>query len=226
MREYREYEVSSDSGNPLKRKVICGVCGHAMQRDGKKNGSYRCVTKRLNTSFDCSEDRIPEADILEAVIDTIQVYAQYAVSIDRLLQTRQAQRVLDRKQAQRRLQTLQSQKAQLDERLQDLYERLVEGEISRESFAAQKKALTAQAEEITRTVLELERKISGSDDNSNAVIEQFKSYAGITALTREISAELLQSVTIYPDGRMDIRLNLADEIKALMETLHREFCTA
>ena len=23
-------------GNPLKRKVICGVCGHAMQRDNKK----------------------------------------------------------------------------------------------------------------------------------------------------------------------------------------------
>ena len=124
------------------------------------------------------------------------------------------------------MQTLQSRKAQLDERLQDLYERLVEGEISRESFAAQKKVLTAQTEEITCTVLELERKISGSDDNSNAVIEQFKSHAGITALTKEISADLLQSVTIYPDGRMDIRLNLADEIKALMETLRRESCTA
>ena len=101
----------------------------------------------------------------------------------------------------------------------------MEGEISRESFAAQKKALTAQAEEISRTVLELERKISGSDNNSNAVIEHFKSYAGITALTREISIELLHSVTIYPDGRMHIRLNLVDEIKALMETL-RESCTA
>lgn len=226
MREYREYEVASGSGNPLKRKVICGVCGHAMQRDNKKNGSYRCVMKRLNTGFDCSEDRIPEPDILEAVIDTIQVYAQYAVSIDRLLQTRQAQRQLDRKQAQRRLQTLQSRKARLDERLQDLYERLMEGGISRESFAAQKKALTAQAEDISHTVLELERKISGSDDSGNAVIEQFKSYAGITALTREISIDLLQSVTIYPDGRMDIRLNLADEIEALMETLRRESCTA
>ena len=226
MREYREYEAASSSGNPLKRKVICGVCGHAMQRDNKKNASYCCGTKRLNTGFDCSEDRIPESDILEAVVDTIQVYAQYAVNIDRLLQTRQAQRVLDRKQAQRRLQTLQSRKAQLDERLQDLYERLVEGEISRESFAAQKKALTAQAEEISHTVLELERKISGSDDSGNAVIEQFKSYAGITALTKEISTELLQSVTIYPDGRMDIRLNLADEIKALMETLRQESYTA
>lgn len=86
MREYREYEAASGSGNPLKRKVICGVCGHAMQRDNKKNASYCCGTKRMNTGFDCSEDRIPEADILDAVIDTIQVYAQYAVSIDRLLQ--------------------------------------------------------------------------------------------------------------------------------------------
>lgn len=226
MREYREYEAASGSSNPLKRKVICGVCGHAMQRDNKKNGSYRCVTKRLNTGFDCSEEKVPEADIQEAVVDTVQVYAQYAVSIDRLLQTRQEQRLLDRKQAQRRLQTLQSRKARLDKRLQDLYERLVEGEISRESFAAQKKALTAQAEEISRTVLELERKMSGSDDNSNAVIEHFKSYAGITALTREISIDLLHSVTIYPDGRMDIRLNLADEIEALLETLRRESCTA
>ena len=74
--------------------------------------------------------------------------------------------------------------------------------------------------------MELERKISGSDDNRNAVIEHFKSYAGITALTREISIELLHSVTIYPDGRMDIRLNLVDEIEALMEALRRESCTA
>ena len=52
MREYREREVMTGGGNPLKRKVICGVCGHTMQRDSRKNGSYRCVMKRLNTGFD------------------------------------------------------------------------------------------------------------------------------------------------------------------------------
>ena len=123
------------------------------------------------------------------------------------------------------MQTLQSRKAQLDKRLRNLYEGLVEGDRSRESFAAQKKALTVQAEDISHTVLELEHKISGSEDGSNAVIEQFKSYAGITALTREISIDLLH-VTIYPDGRMDIRLNLADDIEALLETLCRESCAA
>ena len=86
--------------------------------------------------------------------------------------------------------------------------------------------MTAQAEEISRTAAEMERKMINSDDGSNAVIEQFKRYAGITALTREISIELLQSVTIYPDGRMDSWLNLADEIKTLMGTLRRESCTA
>lgn len=226
MREYREYESPTASGNPLKRKVYCGVCGHAMTRDCRKKGSYFCGTKKLNTGFDCSEEKIPEADILEAVIDTIQVYAQYAVSIDRLLKTKQNQRQLDRKQAQRQLQVLQSKKAQLDKRLQDLYEGLVEGELSRESFATQKKSLTEQSEEISRTISELERKTSTDDDCSNAVVEKFKNYAGITALTKEISNELLKSVTIYPDGYMDVKLNLVDEIQKLMEMLRREASTA
>lgn len=226
MREYREYESPSDSGNPLKRKVYCGVCGHAMKRDCRKNASYFCGTKKLNTGFNCSDEKTPEADILDAVIDTIQVYAQYAVSIDRILKTRQNQRQLDRKQTQRQLQVLQSKKAQLDKRLQDLYEGLVEGALSRESFAAQKKSLTEQAEEISSTISVLERKVSADSGDSNAVVEQFKSYAGITTLTKEISNELLKSVTIYPNGYMDIKLNLTDEIQKLMETLRRESYTA
>ena len=58
------------------------------------------------------------------------------------------------------------------------------------------------------------------------ISSQNQTYAGITALTREISIDLLHSVTIYPDGRMDIRLNLANEVEALMEALRRESCTA
>lgn len=226
MREYRECASPTDSGKPLKRKVICGVCGHVMKRDGRKNTSYSCGTRRLNTGFDCSDEKVPEADILDAVMETIQVYAPYAVSIDRLLITRQNQRQFDRKQAQRQLQALRSKKAQLDKQLQDLYEQLVEGELSRESFAAQKKSMTAQMEEISRATSELERKASSDEGSCNALIEKFKSYAGITALTKEIANELLKSVTIYPDGYMDIQLNLVDEIQKLMETLRREASTA
>lgn len=82
-------------------------------------------------------------------------------------------------------------------------------------------------EEANQLGYEFARRFTKGDHAfSNAVIEHFKSYAGITALTKEISTDLLHSVTIYPDGRMNIRLNLADEIKALMETLRRESCTA
>lgn len=102
----------------------------------------------------------------------------------------------------------------------------MEGELSRESFTAQKKSLTEQSEEISRTISELERKASSDDDSSNAAVEQFKGYVGITALTKEISNELLKSVTIYPDGYMDVKLNLVDEIQKLMEMLRRETSTA
>jgi len=220
--------------------VFCGECGASMVRktvpSGKKKYVYYvCAAHKQDKS--CSPHRMRDEALEQLVLDTVKQYIRDVVDLDDILamtdtaplrtaEAQKVQRQLDRKQAQRRLQTLQSRKARLDERLQDLYERLMEGGISRESFAAQKKALTAQAEDISHTVLELERKISGSDDSGNAVIEQFKSYAGITALTREISIDLLQSVTIYPDGRMDIRLNLVDEIKALMETLRRESCTA
>ena len=102
----------------------------------------------------------------------------------------------------------------------------MEGELSRESFAAQKKSITDRMEEISRTISELERKASSDDKNDNALIEKFKSYAGFTALTNEIANDLLKSVTIYPDGYMDIQLNLVDEIQKLMETLHREASTA
>ncbi len=216
MREYRECDKPSSSDRPLKRKVYCGVCGYAMKRDNKKNASYYCGTKHLNTGFDCPDERVPEADILEAVIDTIQVYAQYAISIDRLLKVKQERNQLDRKQAKRQIQILQSRKSQLDKRLQDLYELLVEGELSRESFAAQKKSMTAQTEDLSRTISELERKAKSDSDSSNAVIAKFKSYAGITELTKEMATDLLSRVTIFPDGYMEVKLNLVDEIERLL----------
>ena len=94
----------------------------------------------------------------------------------------------------------------------------MEGEVPRESFTAEKKHDGAGRGNLPHSRGTGAKDIS-SDDGGNAVIEQFKRYAGITELTREISIELLQSVTIYPDGRMDIRLNIADEIKSLMGKL-------
>ncbi len=226
MRELREKDSPSSSDRPLKRKVFCGVCGHAMQRNYKKKASYSCRTRKLNTGYGCSDESIPEEDILAAVVDTIQTYAQYAVSIERLLKVRSERRRLDKKQIQRQLQTLQSRKSQLDKRLQDLYEALVEGEISRKGYAAQKQSITTQSEEISRTITELERKSNVDENGGNTVIEQFKSYVGITTLTKEISDAILNRVTIYPDGLMDIKLNLTDEIEALMNELRQETLTA
>ncbi len=181
------------------------------------------------------KDRIPEIDIQEAVIDTIQIYAQYAVSIDRLLQTRQEQR---RRTANRRSAACNGQlragKPSLTSGCKTSGERLVEGENPREELRAQKKASDRRKRKFPHG-LGAGCKISGSNDNGNAVIEQFKE------LCRDYGADqrnLNRAAAIrhhLPDGRMDIRLNLTDEIESLLETLRRgvlygvnlsPFCTA
>lgn len=60
----------------------------------------------------------------------------------------------------------------------------------------------------------------------NSVIDRFKSYARTMDLTKENFKKLLQSVSIYPGKRMDIKRNLGVEIQTLMDTLRQETYTA
>lgn len=219
MREYQEKDTPSEHDRPLKRKVYCGICGHAMKRDNRKNATYCCRTNRLNTGFDCTDERHSEAEIMDTVIDTIQVYAQYAVDAERLMWVQRERRQLDRKQIQRQLQALNSKLRQLEKRLQDLYEAFVEGEISRENYTAQKQSITQNSEEIATTIRDLEKKAKADNSDNTAVIEKYKSYAGVNALTNEIAADILSRVTIFPDGYMEIRLNYHDELESVMQTL-------
>lgn len=84
MREYTERSVVPSPRNPLRRKVICGVCGYAMQLSNTKNAKYTCRTAKLGSRFDCPSEGVPQADIHEAVVSLIRTYAQYAVELERL----------------------------------------------------------------------------------------------------------------------------------------------
>ena len=44
MKEYREFIPSISERNPLRKKVICGICGHAMSLSHTRNAKYHCRT--------------------------------------------------------------------------------------------------------------------------------------------------------------------------------------
>ena len=85
MKEYREFVPSVSEKNPLRRKVICGTCGHAMMLSNTKNARYHCRTLHLETEFNCTSEGILQADVHEMVVTLIRTYAAYAVSLEHLL---------------------------------------------------------------------------------------------------------------------------------------------
>ncbi len=218
MRPSKPY--SSRPYHPLQRKVFCGVCGHAMRRSADKltNGTimrYRCSTHTFTDEYDCNGHGVDEADILDAILEAVHVYARLAVRLERINAVRQERGRREKKDAGKKLIALQNEKSRLDSRLQELYEGFVSGELSRETYLAKKGAITERGREIADEMNRLERIAVESTATRSEVITKYICYADIDELTEDMLTGLVDKVNIYPGDVMEVKLNFADELEQL-----------
>ena len=219
MKEYKEFVPSTSQRNPLRRKVICGTCGLAMALSNTKNAKYHCRTSHLEAGFDCTSDGILQADIHEMVVALIRTYAAYAVSLEHLLLLQKERIQAEKRQARRELAVLQSRRNQLEKSLQDLYEKLIDGTIDKETYLSQKTTNQAQMQELTEKMERLEKSSQTTTDQGGAFIEKYKEYTELETLTAEIANDVVKRVTVYKDGGIEIELALRDELEALLTCL-------
>ena len=226
LREFREGPVTTATA-PLARKVYCGCCSRAMKRSNTKARYYSCETPRFTDEYECSDEHIPEEDIMDAILTTLRAYARLAVDLDQILLQQQEQTRLDRKQLQRKLMVLQSKKEQTERRLQDMYEVFFEGSIGKDEYVSRKQALSGQLTQIAEEIDALDAALSTEQDSkASSIISKYKSYAGIDDLAEANLRELLDRVTIYPDGVLRVRLNFCDELESIAESLKSSCFTA
>ena len=219
LREFRG-GVSSKVTVPLARKVYCGCCGRAMVRSHTKEKYYYCKTSLMTDEYDCSDEHILEADILDAVLTSIRAYARLAVDLNEILLRQQEQTRLDRKQLQRKLMVLQNKKEQAERRLQDMYETFIEGSIGKDEYVSRKQALSRQLTQFGEETDVLEAALSKRiDSDADSIISKYKSYTGIDDLAEEHLRDLLDRVTIYPGGVLHVRLNHTDELERIAEEI-------
>lgn len=205
---------------PLKRKVYCGVCGHAMHRNSARPHSdsqsrYRCSTHSYTEDFACTGHGVNEADIIDAIHEAVRYYARLAVHLDKINAARQERGKREKKDAGKKLIALQNEKIRLDSRLQELYEGFVGGELSRDGYLAQKNAITEREQEIAAETALLEQSVAESSDGQSKAIAKYIGYAEIDELTEEMLGDLVKRVTVYPDNVLEVQLNLANELEEL-----------
>ena len=96
-----------------------------------------------------------------------------------------------------------------------LYEKLIDGTISREDYLSQKQRQNEESQALTAKIAELEAALR-TPAASQPFIEKYKSYTELTELTSDIANDLVKRVVVYPDNRLEIELNLRDELETLL----------
>lgn len=65
--------------------------------------------------------------------------------------------------------------------------------------------------EISKKAEFTEQRIFKAKSEHSLFVENYGKYTELDELTNEIASDLLERVTIWPDGRLDISLNYLDE---------------
>lgn len=164
----------------------------------------------------CNREKFFSDDLMRIVVAEIQSQARYAVELQRIVSAQERKNSKRVELWQKELQELDSLLDRLTAQGQQYYERFVDGTITKETFLTQKTALTERQSEAAQKRGLILRGIAAAQTEKNQFVARYSKYADLDELTTEIAEELVDRITIYPDGRIDIRLNYIDELKQFM----------
>lgn len=224
LHEFAERDGASCT-NPLSKKVRCGICGHAMIRRSVKHPYFFCHTSSLVDSFSCSDERIPESDIVELILDGLRAQAVSAVRWGKIWEDRHQKKRTDFKAIQKQIGALRDVYSQQDRQIKNLYELLISGDISKDEYRTTKAALITKRDQAKARISELEEILAnaGSDGQlNNPFVTSFQKYAEVTEITKEMMMDVLKEVRIYPGGRIEIVWNYREDLERLLRDLHDE----
>ncbi len=223
-----QYTVIRKSTKPsrekLKSKIRCGVCGRVMTRSGTKHPRYYCSTPQVCAAYDCTDEKVPESDILNALLEGLHAQAAIAVEMSTVWeeQHRKAKRTTEA--MLKKLSALKELYAQQERSIRELYEAFALGAINKAEYIAQKTDAAKKRDDTAVQISKLEASLENTDTNGslqNRFVDSFKQYAEVKELTRDSIVDVLDTVFVYPEGRLEIVWNYRDDMKKLMLDLDR-----
>lgn len=94
-----------------------------------------------------------------------------------------------------------------------LYERFVDGGLTHDEYIRQKSGLVEKLEQARREETEIRSQLADLSNTRSEGIMKYQALLDTDSLTQEQICGLLERVTIFPEGRLEIKLRLVDENK-------------
>lgn len=191
---------------PLRSKVFCGCCHHALSRIAQKTPFFMCRHSQADPSSRCYSLRVNADELEQAVFQTLKKQLELTLSYSTDGKAQTGFYVAERSEYERQVEALENDK-------QSLFERFVMGEIDMDTYKAEK---AVYDEKITRTnnafaaiaTRAKQKQEEQERQSSRSVI--WSTITESTGLTPELTDLLIEKVMVYPDNRIDIIYKVKD----------------
>ena len=192
---------------PLRGKVECGCCKHAMDYVPKKIPIYRCSYTRNDETEPCYKSEITEGALNQAIFDIISKQAQSILNIDDVSKVDTAQIKTEQ------LADIEKQITAYQKKKQLLYEQLLTEEITLDEYKRLKQEYDTKTENYRIQYDKFRKSEERSQletENRAKIIRTAKAVKKETALTQALVDMLIEKVCVYPNNRLEIVWKIKD----------------
>ena len=183
---------------PLRGKVFCGHCDHALSRAGKP-ANYYCRHSQVSPSFPCHGLRT-RADALEkAIFQTIRAQLQPVLGVD-IEKDALDMKTVQQAEFEKKLQALKDEK-------QRLFEQYALESISLDDYKQKKAEIDAelvQAKNVHATIAAHTKQAQIEYEAKLQRQEIIQEISGADNLTDALADALIERVYVFPNDRIEI----------------------
>lgn len=206
----------------------CADCGKAMTRS-QAGGKvyYYCRTYKDQSKTACTKHTIRHNHLEQGVLCAIRQQVYIAAAFSEII-SRIDDAPMEKSRFMRLNELIGSKEKELSKITrykQSIYQDWKDGEITRRDYCDMKENYERQIETISQVIHSLHEEkteVEKGIDGENPFLEAFRKYENIDMLTRGILIELVDTITVYENGNISIKLNCANEYRRIAEYMEED----
>lgn len=186
---------------PLRGKVFCGYCDHAMPRTSNEKHTFFCRYTRVDESAPCHGLAIRETKLEGLIYEVLSKQAQIILNVDDLSNVKRLDfQLAEQAEADSRIENCLEQKRML-------YEKFVLKEISMEEYKTQKADIDQELDRLRVIHSSLNAQtvqMQMGEQTKSARAKLAQEVAGSNGLTAGLVDTLIDRVYVYPGNRVEV----------------------
>ena len=191
---------------PLKGKVYCGCCDHALSRITQKKPFYMCRHSTADLNSRCRDVRADAAGLEEAVLLTLKKQLEVLLPVHEDGTIHLEDTAAKCSEYEKQMEALKDQK-------QALFERYLLGQIELDTYKSEKAVYDAEILKVKNAyaAVTAQAKLKREEQARQSSRQEIAhSIAEADVLTSELTDLLIEKVYVFPDNRIEIVYKVHD----------------